>query len=109
MSYPEQQQQPQQQSAGQHPAGQSPAGQYLSGSSEKPKTGPLSVVAFVLSFLFFGILGVALGIFALRQNRVHGYRGNGLAWAGIIIGAVHWVVAFGVAYLLFHVLSANRI
>lgn len=72
----------------------------LANPEEKPKTGPLSIATFVLSPLAFGLPAVILGVFALRQNWANGYRGNALAWAGIIIGAVHWVVAFGLTFFV---------
>lgn len=66
----------------------------------KPKLGTLSVVSLALSFFVFGLPAVIIGVLALKQNTKMGYRGNGMAWAGIIIGSVHWVAAFAIAYFL---------
>ncbi|GAB2563128.1 hypothetical protein [Leucobacter ruminantium] len=70
--------------------------------------GGLSVATLVVSF-FAGLVAVVLGVFALRQNWVRGTRGNGLAWTGIIIGAVLGVAQTGIMLLLFRLLSAASV
>lgn len=75
-------------------------------TTARPPMGRLSIATFVVSF-FAGLLAVVLGIFALRQNWVRGTRGTGLAWAGIIIGAVLGVAQTAIAMLLFRVLSGS--
>ena len=76
-------------------------------ATEQPRRGTLSVVSFVLSFVAFGLPAVVIGVLALRQNFKHGYRGNGMAWAGIIIGAVHWVVAFAIFYIIWKLMITD--
>lgn len=51
------------------------------------KTNGLAIVAFILSF-FISILGIILGHIAIRDIRLTGERGDGLAWTAITIG---WV------------------
>lgn len=83
---PPMQQMPMQQPQGQHPPTQ-------------PKRGALSVVTLIVSF-FIGYLTLIFGIIALRQNWVNGTRGNGMVWAGIIIGAVLGTVQFFFFYTI---------
>lgn len=72
------------------------------------KIGVLSIITLIASF-FIGYLALIVGIFALRQNWVKGTRGNGMAWAGIIVGAVFGTVQFFILYTLVNmmVIGAN--
>ena len=47
----------------------------------------LAIATLIVSF-FAGLPAVVMGVFALRQIWVRGMRGTGIAWAGIIIGAI---------------------
>ena len=70
--------------------------------------GGLSIASFVVSF-FAGLIGVVLGVCALRQNWVRGTRGNVLAWAGIILGAIFGVAQVWLAILMFWVASNSMV
>ena len=72
----------------------------------RPRMNPMSVLTLVLSF-FFGYVAVILGVISLRQNWVRGTRGNGITWAGIIVGAVFGVLQGCVVLLLFWVIGQN--
>jgi hypothetical protein len=66
-------------------------------------TNTLAIVALVMAFVFSPV-GIVLGVVARKQIRETGEAGDGLALAGVIIGAVFtalavvlvviWVVAF---------------
>lgn len=55
-----------------------------------PKTNTLAVLSLVFSF-FFQLVGLILGIIALKQIKEKGEEGRGLAIAGIIISIVGMV------------------
>lgn len=69
-------------------------------AAPRPPIGGLSIATLVVSF-FAGLVAVVLGVFALRQNWVRGTRGTGLAWTGIIVGAVLGVAQTWVFMLIF--------
>lgn len=79
----------------------------------QPKFSACAIVGFVLSLVsliyvinFFGLLGFAgmgVSIGGLVSCNKHGYRGKGLAIAGIVVGAVTgffgfiiWIYAFAI-------------
>ncbi|PZE29153.1 DUF4190 domain-containing protein [Curtobacterium sp. MCLR17_042] len=60
----------------------------------------LAVLAFILAF-FVNIVGLILGILALRQIARSGERGRKLAIASIVVGGVLALAFFGGAFLVF--------
>ncbi|MCH5642980.1 DUF4190 domain-containing protein [Gordonia sp. ABSL49_1] len=68
-----------------------------------PATNSLSIAAFVVSLLGFGIVGVVLGHVAMSQIRRSRESGHGLALAALIIGylsiAVYVVVVLAGIWL----------
>lgn len=64
------------------------------------KLNTLSIVAIIGGFLV-PLVGIVVGIIALRQIKETGERGHGLALAGIIVG-----IALIVIYLLVGIISA---
>ncbi|GAA1851430.1 hypothetical protein [Myceligenerans crystallogenes] len=95
---------------GQQPSGQEPYGgqPYTQGPSghqpyEQPAGGPgsqnpgktLGIVGLVLSILgCTALIGIVVSVIGLVKSRKAGL-GNGLAWAGIIIGVL-WLVIGGI-------------
>ncbi|MFI0485497.1 DUF4190 domain-containing protein [Actinomadura sp. 9N215] len=68
--------------------------------SQDGKTNGMAIAAFVTGLLgCFGVLGLILGIVALRQIGDRGGKGRGLAIAGIILSCL-WLVCGGVGYAL---------
>lgn len=55
-------------------------------------TNTLAIVALVMAFVFSPV-GIVLGVIARKQIRETGEAGDGLALAGLIIGAVFTVIA----------------
>jgi hypothetical protein len=45
--------------------------------------------------LAFGLAGVICGVIALRRIRRSQCRGRGMAWTGIVLGCVPWLVLAG--------------
>jgi len=66
----------------------------------------LAIAALVVAF-FSGLAGLIIGIVARRQIRRDGTRGDGLAVAAIVIGAVRLVVEVPLAILLVAGLSTG--
>lgn len=64
------------------------------------KLNTLSILAIIGGFVV-PLIGIILGIFALRQIKETGERGHGLAMAGIIVG-----IALIVIYALVGIISA---
>ena len=61
------------------------------GGQPKPGTNPWAIAALVSAF-FIGLLGVILGLVAKSQIKKTGQGGNGLATAGIVIGALNMLL-----------------
>lgn len=96
--YPNQQY-PNQQFPYQQPTPQQYGVPQMTPAPAQSKVGTLSIVTLIASF-FIGYLTLIFGILALRQNWAKGTRGNGMAWAGIIVGAVLGTVQFFFLYTL---------
>lgn len=74
--------------------------------TDRPTSG-LAVAALVVAF-FSGLLGLILGIVARRQVRRDETRGDGLAVAAIVIGAVRLVVEVALgAYLVVGLITGD--
>ncbi|WP_066041096.1 DUF4190 domain-containing protein [Herbiconiux solani] len=71
---------------------QTPAYSAPAGAPVARKTNVLAIVSLVLSILSFNVIAIILGIIALNQIKKTGEAGRGLALAGIIIGAVTFVI-----------------
>ncbi len=63
------------------------------------RTNTLAVLALIFAFLI-APLGLILGIVALSQIRKRGESGNGLAIAGIVIGAIGTLIVAGMVLLV---------
>lgn len=71
----------------------------------RPPVSGLAIATLIVSF-FAGLPAVVMGVFALRQIWVRDLRGAGLAWAGIIIGALVCVAQMSFFFLM--VMVANN-
>jgi hypothetical protein len=60
-------------------------------------TNTLAIVGLVASF-FCGLAGIIMGVIARGQIKARGQKGDGLAIAAIVIGALN--ILFGVLYTL---------
>lgn len=61
---------------------------------ESKKTNGMAIASLILSIIGISIVGVILGIVALNQIKKTGEEGRGLALAGIIVGAIGFVLTF---------------
>ncbi|WP_444663334.1 DUF4190 domain-containing protein [Cellulomonas sp. CW35] len=69
-------------------------------AAARPPLEGLAVAALVAALLFWlwptlGLVGLGLGVAALRATRAKGTRGRGLARAAVVVGAVGALVALG--------------
>lgn len=76
-------------------------------SDRAPMSG-LAIATLIVSF-FAGLPAVVMGVFALRQIWVRGLRGTGLAWAGIIIGAIVCVAQLSFFILMGFVAASSAV
>lgn len=77
-------------------------------ATESLRTNNLAIFAFIGSFLV-SVVGIVLGHIALRQIKVSGEQGRGLAIAGLVIGYASLGIAVfgGIATIIFFVVLAN--
>ncbi|MDI6022137.1 DUF4190 domain-containing protein [Leucobacter sp. UT-8R-CII-1-4] len=68
----------------------------------------LAIATLIVSF-FAGLPAVVMGVFALRQIWVRGMRGTGIAWAGIIIGAIVCVAQVSFFILMGFVAASSAV
>ncbi|KUI30733.1 DUF4190 domain-containing protein [Mycobacterium sp. GA-2829] len=78
---------------------------YGGGYAAGPKTNALAIWSLVASLVGFvcclgSVAGVALGLISLNQIKQNGEEGQGLAIAGIAVGAVSLVVGIVMAFIV---------
>jgi len=72
------------------------------------RTDGLSIAALVTGLLGLGPVAIGLGIGGLARTKRNGSGGRGMAWAGIILGAIGTVVAIVLGVLALAVANATR-
>ncbi len=77
-------------------------------TAPRPRLDGLAVASFVTATIGLGVVGIGLGIAALRRIRRGTTTGRGLARAGLVIGAVWTVVQVVVAASLLSAWLAAR-
>lgn len=87
---------PSQQAVNQVPPTQPYGAPYVAPYGMAPKTNGLAIASLVTSLVCFGFVGLILGIIATNQikNSNGTQTGQGLATAGIIIGAISTLFGF---------------
>jgi hypothetical protein len=86
------------------PPGYGPPPRYGHATYQRP-TNTLAILALVMAFVF-APAGLVLGIVARRQIRQTGEEGDGLALAGIIVGAIACALVVLVIVLWFVAVAA---
>lgn len=72
-----------------------PAAPYANHSAPKPTADPgmtMGIIALVLSIIGLHLVGIIVGFVALSQSKKVG-KSNGFALAGVIVGAVLFVIS----------------
>lgn len=72
------------------------------------RTDGLSIAALVTGLLGLGPVAIGLGIGGLARTRRNGSGGRGLAWAGIILGAIGTAVAIALGVIALTIANATR-
>lgn len=75
-------------------------------SAPRPRTDPVAVAALVTAVMGLGLVGVGLGVWALRRTRRDGTGGRGLAVAAVVVGAA-WTVAAVAALVVVTTVAAS--
>jgi len=76
--------------------------------AERSRTDSLAIASLVTAVVGLGVVGIGLGIGALARQRRHGFRGRGLALAGIVVGSAWTVVVIVIAVLAVLVNNGSR-